>query len=200
MNKIKKAFIIILSLIFSVQSGLFNIVYAQNKNSKHPAMNINDKKDVFKDSNWLNLVKIWKSLNDKDYNKGSNINYNALKQTGENAIKLIENLQKANLLKEDEINFLKELINQRIRFLQYSAGFIECYKMTLLGGEIVKKREDLESRYEILQKLYAENKIKSDTFEKTKEQILEDMNFIEKNTDKKKLSKNYLDLLMYLNK
>ena len=114
----------------------------------------------------------------------------------------IDVLFKEKLLTEEQKQFLISTINQRIGYLEYQIGFVSCYDMSQLGFEIVKRREDLEKRYDILEKLFKESKIDSNVFELARQKINEDMTFIEQNNSsasQKAYNKDLTNILIYLN-
>lgn len=198
MQRIKKILILAISLTLSLQSGITNLALAEKKDNKTVSNKELHREELFKNNNWQQLVKIWKSIHEIAATKAENKTYELLTKSRENAKNLIDGLKTSKLITVEESEFLEKIINSRIRYLEYAAGIADCYYMIPGGVESLKKREDLEKRYEILDQIFKENKINTETFEKTKAQIADNIIFLEAN-EKTKPSKNCLDLLIYLN-
>lgn len=155
--------------------------------------------------NWIKLRNIWKELNKLESSNDPKVvraNFKEIEVYIPKAESHIDVLFKEKLLTEEQKDFLVTTINQRVGYLEYQIGFVSCYDMSQLGFEIVKHREDLEKRYDILEKLFKENKISSNAFELARQKINEDMTFIEQNSSSassKAYNKDLTNLLIYLN-
>lgn len=145
---------------------------------------------------WQELCKGWKKL-------GKLSDYSAIESMKDNFSKHLDNLTQQGFISQEENKLLNILFSERLSHLQRQNGQMTCYRMTLNTMKIAEKREDLENRYKILEKLFNENKISETTFNESKSKIEEDLSFIDnysshslKYTD----FKNLTDIIIYLNK
>lgn len=201
----KNAIILILSLTISLFNACCNN-NGSNAEKIDQIQNNTTKNLLTQNASWIKLCKIWKELNKLESDSDPNIiraNFKNVEVSLPKANSYIDVLFKEKLITEEQKEFLLTTISQRIGYIEYQIGFVSCYDMSQLGFEIVKRREDLEKRYDILEKLFKENKIGSDAFELARQKIDEDMSFIEQNNysaSKKPYNKDLTNLLIYLNK
>lgn len=201
----KKLIILMLSLTVSLFNACSNN-NASNAEKLVETSKISLNNQLIKTSNWKKLGTIWKQINKLESSNDQTFpsdQYKELTTYLPEAKSSINALYDNKLLSEEEKEFLITIISQRVSYLEYKLGFISCYDMTQLGFEIIKHRDDLENRYDILEKLFKENKIGSEAFELTKQKINEDIIFIEQNeysSSKKEYNKDLTNLLIYLNR
>ncbi|MEW5822285.1 MAG: hypothetical protein AB1782_18975 [Cyanobacteriota bacterium] len=204
----KKYLIIILSLFLAFLNNSKETTIAKplNKNVNNE-INTNNSfnNKLLKDKNWANINNFWKKLNKiermQDYNSTYKLFEDSEKEL--NQIKNnINNLKNIGLINDKEKEYLLTLFEQRLRYIEFSLGMVKCYKMSLLGSKIANTRGELEKRYDIIQKLFEENKINSDTFKTTTEQIKHDLKFIDENSGDQqyKTDSKLINLIIYLNK
>ncbi|MEW5822292.1 MAG: hypothetical protein AB1782_19010 [Cyanobacteriota bacterium] len=205
----KKHLIIMLSFIVSF-TGACSYNYADNNNNTSSNMSNTLKKSTIDklavNPNWQKVSNTWKNFNKleyiKDYNKLTD-EFNNLEKEMNIALIKLEQLEKARLITTEEQNYISLLFKDRMNHLQGSFGMYTCYQPTMDGGKIVNTKQDLENRYDIIEKLFKEKKINSETFTKTRRQIIEDLKVLEKSDytlKKKQINANLIDLIINLNK
>lgn len=207
-RNIKGIIVIFLSLFLSVCNVWNNNFSVKAQNQKvNKTNNISNSriKSLEKDKSWNELRILWKKLNNfktgQDYNK----NYAAYKELEKGNLKVdgvLNNLLNSKLITPKEKEFLYRLFLERLNYLEFELGFVTCYKMTSIGSKIAETRGDLEKKYDIIEKLFKEQKINSETFKTTRQTISEDISFIQKNTyglTENSVSADTIDLLIYLN-
>lgn len=206
-NKNKKNIILFISLILTIVSGGTYQLIAQNKTPVTINKN-NPSKDtkLLTNDNWKGLKLIWKKYSNLQfegvYNQDDFKKFQELKSLSSKIDAYLNGLEKSKLLTMEEKNYILHLFDARLHYLEYKAGFIKCYDMTMIGFEITKKYDDLENRYDTLEKLFKENKINENTYRVTREKIKEDLTFIQENSHKdndKKLNDNFIELVTLLN-
>ncbi|MEW5822289.1 MAG: hypothetical protein AB1782_18995 [Cyanobacteriota bacterium] len=204
----KKHLILLFSLLLAIISICKNIVFAEKpKNKPVSGSHINNDSitKVINNNSWINICKYWKKLNTLESKSDYNKNYkmmDSFESEFENIKKDLNNLKNEGLIDQDQKGYLINLINERLAYLRYSLYLIKCYQASEIGTQITNSRKDLETRYDTLQKLFAENKISSKTFETTSNQIKQDLDFIDSNSEKQAIlnDKKLLNLIIYLNK
>lgn len=209
MIKPKKYITISIGILIAIYGGITNIISVKaesNKESTTGNMLNNKYNKLIHNKNWTNIKKFWKKINAIDIKEQNNSNFKNLQTLQEQLEKIknnIEALKTLNLITLEQSQYLSNFIHARLSYLNYAMGRILCYKMSLIGAEVVKKRADLEKQYDILEKIFNENKIDQKTFELTKAKIIEDINFIDENTSINPKTENIegmTDLLILLNK
>lgn len=180
---------------------------AQQKRDKTSIENVKVKLDnLLKNRDWVFISNYWKKLNNLERNNDFNVNYNKLSSLNSDINKVkksILSLKNAKLLNEKESEFLQTFFQERLSYLEFALGTVKCYDMSQMGSKIAQTRGDLETRYDVLQKLFEENKINTDTFHQTRKKIVEDISFIDENSyyeENKKTSGELIDLIIYINK
>ncbi|MEW5822286.1 MAG: hypothetical protein AB1782_18980 [Cyanobacteriota bacterium] len=205
--KYKKHCILILSLLLSFIGVSQYIISSKNtpENQFNKTNSDNNLyKDLIKNKSWQNISIYWKKLNGF---KPQQDHKNTFKlfENSEKELLLVEkniaNLKTDGLINDQEKEYLLKLFKQRLGYLQYAMGIVECYKMTSLGSKIAETRGDLEKRYDTIQKLYSENKINSEVFKATSKQITQDLKFIDDNLKDQEatVNQNIINLVIYLN-
>lgn len=167
---------------------------------------INNYKELLQNKNWVKIHTFWKEMSalelQRDYDRDYG-NFKELYDKKNNITINISLLRDSKLLTKKQSKYLNDLIYNRLSYLEYHIGFVECYKMTLLGSKVAQTKGDLEKRYETLEKLFKEDKIDQKTFELTKNKIVEDLKFIDENSNldpKPQLDDYMTDLIILLNK
>ncbi|MEW5822291.1 MAG: hypothetical protein AB1782_19005 [Cyanobacteriota bacterium] len=205
-NKIK--YLIILSMISSFFWSITNMVTSKEPDNKdkHRNTSLNNVKDnLFKNNNWKKLTVMWKKLNELDSLNPKGTHYtvlNNLRPSIDKSESIIKTLEQSLLLNAEESRFLKALFKERYHYLEYHFGFIDCYEMSMMGFQIIDKRDDLEKRYDILEKCFKDNKLNSETYKTAKEKLVEDLEFIETNKyseNKTNINDKFIDLVIHLN-
>lgn len=224
-SRLRSSLVIFISLILSLYGGLSNnssVKAAKGKaNQSNEQMNPRILK-LNKNVNWQALSKFWKQLNSLTIDFSPKDGPEALspgassETESENNLKTVgflrkgysdvngylDALVKANLLSSTERSFLIQLIQERFNYLQFKVGLIMCYEPSLAAYKIWQSRDDLEIQYDIIEKLYKQQKINPATFENARQRIIEDINFVQKsdNASEKPVDKELVDILIYLNK
>lgn len=205
--KKKLIFLIGLFLTLSTITGISSIANAQSTDSD---CIIKGKKSerlpLLKNSNWKQLCNIWKELNrfeiDDNTLQDRLNHYDKVKNLMANVPGLLNNLVKGNSISKEEEAFLNDAFTYRLDYLAFKNQIVNCYSMTEDAYNYLKIREDLELQFDILEKLFRETKINSDTFETARNKIIEDLNLIDKKYPKDSKIYNTAqlsDLIIYLN-
>lgn len=201
MSHFKNTITALLCLIISVAGTSCNNSASQAQPTKNNNTFTPTNK-LFNSNDWENLKNTWKRINKLNTNPNAKIDWNAtqslMNELESNSQKYIDVLHKAGNINDEEKNFLARLFSERLSYLQYQMGLIMCYEMSMVGSQIAEKRDDLENRYDILEKLYKENKVSSQTFEFTRKKIIEDMEFINKH-EPFNYNNKYIELITNLN-
>lgn len=208
-NNPKKYIACCIGVLMAVYAVVVNIpsVRAQlNNESGINNMAINNNKELIQNKHWINIKAYWKKLNTLQENKAININYEQLQKLQEEiktVNKDIDSLCALKLITVEQNKYLRDFIEERLSYLNYSMGVILCYRMSQMGSQVAQKRGDLEKRYDTLEKLFSEDKIDQKTFELTKNKLIEDIKFIDENGSNNtefKSVEGITDLIILLNK
>ncbi|MEW5822287.1 MAG: hypothetical protein AB1782_18985 [Cyanobacteriota bacterium] len=203
--KYNKYFILILSLFLGFTGLTKSITYSKEPIEPYSKTSKINMSKLLNNTNWKNICKIWKNFNAAENKNNHNDNYKMmqiLEKELPSVANNIDTLYKQGLLNTDQAEYLKSLFNERYHYLEFSLMLVKCYDMSELGYKIAQTRGELEKRYDTIQKLYSENKINSEVFKATSNQIIKDIKFIDDNSysQKKKTDQSLLELIIYLNK
>lgn len=194
-----------MSLLLGLYGG-----YSNNSQVKADNKNINQSKNqvpskftqLSENNNWLALCKLWKKLSklDNEYNPRKSWSIFEVLRTDYAGVNgWVSSLESVHLISLDEGRFIRDIFHDRFSYLEFRNGVVKCYDTSLSFNQIVQTRDDLENRYDILEKLFNENKINSETLSITKNKIIEDLNAIGHGSSDKENNKQFADLLIYLN-
>lgn len=209
MRKYQKGLTLILSIIFGINSGLNSLTVAKDVKSLDNKKNVSFMSDInklIKDPDWIKLSNYWKKLNHLQLKIDSPNRFELFQPVineRDKVLSYLNGLLNKRLLSNAGKNYLQGIIDQRYEYLNYKFGMVKCYDMSEMGYKITLKREDLENQYDILERLYKEKKINSETFSTTKKKLVEDLKFIDNNNNmpsQKQTNTELIELLLYLNK
>ncbi|MEW5822290.1 MAG: hypothetical protein AB1782_19000 [Cyanobacteriota bacterium] len=205
-----KEVIVFLGILMSFYNGLNSTLNAEIKPVKNNNQSRVDQSKYSKltgNPNWQKISKVWKDLNhfeiSKMYNKADFEKIRSLEEDIQKTKSWLNALEKAGFISLVEKNYLERVISERYGYLEFKTGFVLCYEMSQIGMEINKKRDDLENRFDLLEKLFKENKINSETYKQAKEAILNDYKFIDHNESidqKEQINKELVELIILLGK
>lgn len=202
MAKFRKSITYFLCLLLAIAGSTYSNTASEAQTKTNQLAN-NSQNKIFKSSNWVKLRQVWKKINKleikDDFNGDWNVKQKKLTILQNSSKAYISALHKAELTDDSENRFLTKLFNDRLGFLEYQMGLVLCYEISMLGSKIVEKRQDLENRYDLLEKLYKKNKVSTETFELTKKKIKEDLEFIQKH-EPFNYQEKYIRLVTGLNK
>ncbi|MEW5822294.1 MAG: hypothetical protein AB1782_19020 [Cyanobacteriota bacterium] len=176
--KKKTTLLLTLLLSFISTNMLLNNCNAFESNNKQQQVKHDNLAQLKTNKDWQAISSIWKDLNhfkgNNDYNK-SRDKLTRLKNSVEKAKNNLNNLVNKKLLTADESNFIDAVLNQRLHHVERSVGLVTCYKPSPEGIKNMTTKSELEERYDTIEKLYKQNKINSETFKTTSQQIKKDL-------------------------
>lgn len=159
---------------------------------------------------WIKIQKLWSLIT--EINNKSTLQLTRaypselliqLKELIDDLNKQLDSLVSHKLLSSKEKQFLSSFIKQRYTNILQKKGVIMCYISTEITEER-KTLEDLEKRYNILNSLYADNKISNSAFEEAKKIIFNDVAFLQSKITSTENSietnESFLELITELNK
>ena len=205
-TKLKYIIIFVLMLfgVSQLQAEENNIMTDNNDSKKLETNNIN-RLALFDDEDWLKLTKMWKNLgkalNTRNMNELGALLVPMAPESKNGYKKHLTNLLNKKLITKEEYNFISQTIQERYYHVYSTVGLATCY----MTGGIPEQRQtlnNLDSRYKILEDLYQKGKIPADTYEVSKNKILEDMTLLKDkyyNNDTP-VKPEYVELIMELNK
>lgn len=210
MNKKLLNVLLVFLGVFAGYSGVLNnhnATIANDKDSNKVSESNKDQlQQIVNNKDWKELCKIWKKFShlqsQKDYNKNYYM-FEELEKEKDKFSSHLTNLLNSKLINQKEHDYLLNTFIERSGYLRFHMGLVKCYKMSLIGSKIAQTRGELEQRYDIIEKLFSEGKINSETFNNTRKQIFEEMQFIDDNsheTPELKGNNRLYNLIIYLNK
>lgn len=152
-----------------------------------------------KNENWQELCKIWKILNHFDENyahKGLDKQREQFTAINNALYKNIDPLKASNLLTEDEVFYIRNLIDTRLLYLERRYNLVMCRRML----PPVDVEQNLEKRFDVLERLYKDGKVNSETYTATKQKLVDDLKQLNLYDGRSNYKQNYLNLLLLLNK
>jgi hypothetical protein len=151
---------------------------------------------------WQKLKNIWKKLNFLETNGQLEVNwqeyFNTLKEDISKVNDLTQNLINENLINTEEKEYLDMLFTRRMDDFNFRFGYMTCYLISPEFDTYFKTREELDQQYCLLQKMFIENKINTETFNTIKENIYDRLLTLE-NPDQLKNNPGLIDLITFLN-
>ncbi|MEW5822293.1 MAG: hypothetical protein AB1782_19015 [Cyanobacteriota bacterium] len=155
---------------------------------------------LFNTTSWKKINYLWKEINHLENIEGYQEKENKaiILNTGyEKIIPDIDTLKKQGYLTNEECIFIKALFENRLNHLKRKYAPMTCY---IAYPSFASIQDNLEQRFDILEKLFNENKISSEAFKTAKNEILNDLKKKDSKYNNIEINDNFLDLAVYLNK
>ena len=208
-KKIKSYIIVFLSLILAIFNATSNNMSVKAKeiaNNEQTDLDTSRINRLNKNNDWLAVKKFWINLN--HFNNDSNDSTPSIKRfeklsaNKDSVEQSLQDLVRLDLLSEKESSLILNVIYTRLSHLERMVGYVTCYKPSPAGFNILKTKNELENQYDILEKLYKENKITETAFNNAKIQIIKNISYLKKEALKEEnevITDSEAALLIYLN-
>lgn len=194
--------IIILILLLALYNASCSGLNAQQQLQQKVQVSHNPVKNNYdilsQNPNWQELSKIWKKLNhfDENYSHKSLNEQREQYTTLNNGIyKTIDALKSTQLLTEDEVDYINNILNTRLLYLERRYNLLMCRRML----PPVDDEQNLEKRFDTLERLYKEGKVNSETYTLTKQKLNQDLKQLKINDQRYHYKQDYLNLILLLN-
>lgn len=210
----RKRIIVILIIILCLYNSS-NFVFAQKQKVQEQTQqktNISQSfkssriQELLKNKNWREVSRFWKEFNHFEGLEQKSIPRKPFVKFEKKLPFIQYNLEalvKEHLLTNKEKDFIYAVFQDRLARYEHDNNLAMCRRviMPMMGG--TNKKYDLEKRYDLLEKLFKEGKLNSETFKSMQKQIVDDMNAMKPNDwylFDKDINKSNVSLIMYLNK
>ncbi|MEW5821843.1 MAG: hypothetical protein AB1782_16735 [Cyanobacteriota bacterium] len=208
-KNLKQLIIFVLISLITFSTNNSNKLIAVKKNDNLSKINTsvdNTYQDLENSPQWKELGLFWKKLNHIEKKKDfieKQLYFESLQKDYSLLTSLLNTLKKEDLLTEDQKDYIYKSFKDRVLFLKAHWGVITCYQITPQDSLVYENRVNLEKRYDIIEKLYLENKITKSSYELSKIAITKDLMIINnKDTDTSHIKKvrDFSELIFLLNK